>query len=56
MGVDVATGRRELWRELGPSDRGGILGIRPLLTRDAKAYVYTYNRLLSDLFEVRGLR
>jgi DNA-binding winged helix-turn-helix (wHTH) protein len=56
MRVDVATGRRELWRELGPSDRGGILGIRPLLTRDAKAYVYTYNRLLSDLFEVRGLR
>ncbi len=56
MRIDVATGRRELWREIAPPDRGGIVRIRPLITRDARAYVYTYNRLLSELFEVSGIR
>lgn len=56
MRVDVSNGRRELWRELAPQDRSGILGIRPLITPDTRAYVYTYNRLLSELFEVSGIR
>jgi eukaryotic-like serine/threonine-protein kinase len=56
MRIDVATGKRELWRELAPPDRSGIIGLRPLITRDARAYVYTYNRLLSELFEVSGVR
>lgn len=53
--VDVVTGKRELWREIAPPDRGGILSVRPLITRDGRAYVYTYNRFLSDLFLVGGL-
>ena len=56
MRVDLASGRRELWREVAPPDRSGILGIRPLITPDTRAYVYTYSRLLSELFEVSGIR
>lgn len=56
MRIDVATGQREVWREIAPPDRGGIVSIQPLITRDARAYVYTYNRYLSDLFLVRGVR
>ncbi len=56
MRIDVATGQREVWREIAPPDRGGIVSVQPLITRDARAYVYTYNRYLSDLFLVRGVR
>jgi eukaryotic-like serine/threonine-protein kinase len=53
--VDAATGRRELWREILPSDRGGLVNVSPIVTRDARAYVYTYQRFLSDLYLVGGL-
>ena len=54
--VEVATGRREVWRELAPADPAGVTFVRPILTRDARAYVYTYHRYLSDLYLVSGLR
>ena len=55
--LDISTGKRTLWRDLQPSDPAGIDSIRGLLlSRDAKAYVYGYIRLLSDLYQVEGLR
>ncbi len=55
--LDVATGKRELWRELTPPDPAGISSISPPnITPDGKAYVYSYNRILSDLFLVEGVK
>ena len=55
--VDVATGKRTLWKGLEPADSAGIDAIRGiLLSRDAKSYVYGYVRTLSDLYLVDGLK
>jgi len=54
--VDARTGQREVWREFAPADRAGIVHMQLLLTRDARAYVYTYQRYLSDLYLVGGLK
>ena len=54
---DVATGRKELWRELIPADSAGVGDIPSVCpTRDGSAYAYTYARILSDLFLVEGLK
>jgi eukaryotic-like serine/threonine-protein kinase len=55
--VDLATGRRQLWKELAPSDPSGVDEI-PLIsiTPDGKSYVYSYDRVLSDLYLVEGLK
>jgi WD40 repeat protein len=55
--VDLATGHRELWKELNPPDPAGINFIRtPHISADGKAYAYNYNRVLSELFLVDGLK
>ncbi len=55
--LDLATGRRELVRQLTPLDPAGVFSIDPILmTPDGKSYVYSYRRLLSDLYLVEGLR
>jgi hypothetical protein len=55
--LEVASGRRELWKELRPADAAGVLQIRDvLLTPDAASYVYTYHRSLSELYLAEGLR
>ncbi len=55
--VDVATGERELVRELMPPDPAGVVAIRPVhLTADGGAYVYSYKRLLDELYILEGLR
>ena len=55
--LDIAMGRKELWKELMPSDTAGVLNISPpLITPDAKAYAYAYIRTLSDLYLVEGLK
>jgi Tol biopolymer transport system component len=55
--LEVATGRRELWRELKPDDAAGIANIAPVLpTPDGSAYVYGYFRTLSDLYLARGVK
>ncbi len=55
--VDIATGKRTLWKALEPADSAGIdtLG-RVLLSADNKSYVYSYVRTLSDLYLVEGLK
>jgi dipeptidyl aminopeptidase/acylaminoacyl peptidase len=55
--LDVTTGRRELWREITPSDSAGVSGVgRICLTADGKSYAYSYARALSELFVVEGIR
>ncbi|MGH9316893.1 MAG: TolB family protein, partial [Thermoanaerobaculia bacterium] len=55
--MDVATGLKELWRELMPSDSAGVTNISPpLLASDGKSYAYSYVRTLSDLYLVEGLK
>ncbi len=54
--LDLATGRRELWKEFMP-DPAGIFEVLPLvITPDGKSYAYTYGRQFSDLFLVDGLK
>src|SRR5262249_6441961 len=55
--LDLATGARAPWKEITPSDPAGVFGIDPIrLTPDGKAYVYSYRRLLSDLYLMEGLK
>jgi eukaryotic-like serine/threonine-protein kinase len=55
--LEVASGRREGWLSFVPADPAGVLAISSvLLTPDGRSYVYTYHRLLSELFLVDGLR
>ena len=55
--MDLATGQRTLWKSVEPADAAGIDTIgRVLISADGKAYVYGYNRTLSDLYLVQGLK
>ena len=55
--VDIATGKRELLRTLGPSDAGGLLYIGAVITTpDAGTYAYSYYRGLSALYVVENLK
>ena len=55
--VDVATGKRELWRELMPFDSAGVaMGGNVLPTPDGRAYAYEYSQGPgSTLYVARGL-
>jgi eukaryotic-like serine/threonine-protein kinase len=53
--LEIATGRRELWRTLMPADAAGVSTLNPYPTPDGDAYVYSYLRTLSDLYYVEGL-
>jgi hypothetical protein len=55
--IDLASGRRQLWRELAPEDPAGVPALtRICLTPDAKSYAFGYLRTLSELYLVDGLR
>ncbi len=55
--LNLASGHKELWKEITLSDPAGIYAIDSiLLTPDGKACVYTYQRTLSDLYLVEGLK
>ncbi len=55
--LDVATGRREPWRDLLPPDSAGVVSIRPpAIAADGSVCVYSYSRFISELFIVKGLR
>lgn len=55
--ADVATGRREPWKQIVPADMAGVQSI-PIVrfSADGKSYAYSVSRSLSDLFVVGGLR
>jgi len=49
--VNVLTGARTTVRELRPADPSGLINIGPVfVTPDEKTLVYSYTRLLSDLY------
>ena len=55
--VEPYSGRRELWKEIMPSDPAGLLTFAGImLSADGKSYVYSYPRTLSDLYLADGLK
>ena len=58
MRIEVATGRREPWKDLAPSELAGVIQVVPvLMTPDGKWYVYGYgSAATSDLYLIEGLR
>jgi serine/threonine protein kinase len=57
VSVDFNTGKRQLFKEIEPPDRAGVLSLGPIqITPDGRTYVYGFTRRLSDLHVVEGLR
>ena len=56
--VDLATGARELWRQIRLPDpiTDSFTPDGMLLTPDGTSYVCNYQRIISDLYLVDGLR
>jgi Tol biopolymer transport system component len=55
--LDVGTGKRTPWIELMPSDPAGVTRIPTIvMSPDGRTYAYNFERDLSDLYLVRGLR
>jgi eukaryotic-like serine/threonine-protein kinase len=54
--LDLATGRRETFKEVMPADRAGVGESFIFLTPDGKSYVYQLFRDLSTLYVVDGLK
>jgi serine/threonine protein kinase len=54
--IDVATGRREFWKEIIPRTRSGVSGVNSVqLTPDGETYGISYSQSLGELYVVRGL-
>lgn len=54
--VDLATGRRSPWLELGPRGTTGVGHVWSIqLTPDGSGYAYTHGLFLQDLYLVQGL-
>jgi Tol biopolymer transport system component len=55
--IDVATGRRDPWKEIDPADPSGVRASPTLkASADGKSYAYCVSRILSDLYVVDGLK
>jgi len=55
--IDLRSGAKEFVRELMPSDPAGVEAVGPvLMLPDQKSYVFGYQRILSDLHVVDGLK
>jgi hypothetical protein len=53
--IELATGKRTIWKEIVPPDPAGVTAIAGVrITPDTKSYVYNYARELSDLYLVEG--
>jgi hypothetical protein len=55
MRVDLASGRRELFKKIGPSDPAGVVLVDAAFTPDGKYYAYSCFNALSQLYLVEGL-
>jgi len=54
--IHLASGRRQLLRRLMPQDAAGVTQIHPtFMAADGGSYVYSYRRVLSDLYLAEGL-
>ncbi len=57
MQVDLATGRRQAFKEIVPADPAGAQSIPSMrFSEDGKSYAYSLGRFLSDLYVVDGLK
>ncbi len=55
--IEMATGRREPWKELTPADPAGVYNIWTVqITPDGKSYLYGFDSTLGDLFLAEGLK
>jgi Tol biopolymer transport system component len=55
--IDLATGKRELWKTLIAPDAAGVTGVAPVIVvLDGRAYAYGVTRILSNLYLVDGLK
>jgi hypothetical protein len=55
--LEIETGKRQIWKTLVPSDLTGVYSVTEIaITPSGSAYYYSYKRLLSQLYQVRGLR
>jgi hypothetical protein len=55
--IDLATGKREPFKEIVPADPSGAQSIPGLrFSADGKSYAYSLGRMLSDLYVVDGLK
>jgi eukaryotic-like serine/threonine-protein kinase len=55
--INLASGERKLFKTFSPADPTGLFSnAPPQFSRDLKSYVYTYQRITSDLYIVDGLR
>jgi eukaryotic-like serine/threonine-protein kinase len=55
--LELATGKRTLWKQIIPVDPTGVSTIGPIqMTPDGKTYVYGFHRTLGDLYLVEGLK
>jgi hypothetical protein len=50
MRVDLASGRRELFKKIGPSDPAGVVLVDAAFTPDGKYYAYSCFNALSQLY------
>ncbi len=57
MQVELATGRRQAFKEIVPADPAGAQSIPSMrFSEDGKSYAYSLGRFLSDLYVVDGLK
>jgi DNA-binding winged helix-turn-helix (wHTH) protein/Tol biopolymer transport system component len=55
--LEIASGRRQLWRQLPPPPGGGEMKNEAVvITPDGQSYAYTYSQHVSDLYLVQGLK
>ena len=55
--VDLATGKREPWKQIAPADPAGAEAVFAIkFSNDGKSYAYSVSRVLSDLYVVDALR
>ena len=55
MRVDLSSGRRELFKKIGPFDPAGVFLVDAALTPDGKYYAYSCFNALSQLYLAEGL-
>ena len=56
--VDLSTGRREPWKKIEAADPVGLIGFQPAsvhMTPDGRSFIYTYWKVLTELYLVDSL-
>ena len=55
--LDLASGRRDVWREIHLSDRSAMRMLRDIrITPDGKSIAFVTHRTISELYLVEGLK